>query len=103
MIPLPLLQIHNRFLTRIPFRPEYLNGILPLNPVRVIHILIEKQANQHINKLQILKTYVHDTAELVNNKYLQDTMHKVGAAIKQSYPVSASGKGDAFNGNKNRE
>ncbi len=30
-------------------------------------------------------------------------MHKLGAAIKLIYPAPASYKGDAFNGDKNRE
>jgi hypothetical protein len=71
--------------------------------VRIIDILIEIQANQHMNKLQMPKAYFHDTAELVDNRHLEETMHKVGAAVKQIYPASASGKGDAFNGNKNHE
>jgi hypothetical protein len=56
-----------------------------------------------MNKLQMPKAYFHDTAELVDNRHLEETMHKVGAAVKQIYPASVSGKGDAFNGNKNHE
>ena len=33
----------------------------------------------------------------------KDTMHKVDAAVEQIYPGSASGKGDAINGNKYSE
>jgi hypothetical protein len=56
-----------------------------------------------MNTLQILKAYILDTAEPVDYKYFGDTMHKVMAAIKLIYPVSASCEGDALNGNKNRE
>ncbi len=41
--------------------------------------------------------------ELASNKHSKDTMQKIGVAIKQIYPATACGKGDAFNGSKNRE
>jgi hypothetical protein len=41
--------------------------------------------------------------KLVIDGQPKDTMHKVDAAVEQIYPGSASGKGDAFYGNKNRE
>jgi hypothetical protein len=50
----------------MPFRPEYLDGILPLNPVRVIYIVIEIQAEQDMKALQIRKVHIHDTVELVD-------------------------------------
>jgi hypothetical protein len=41
--------------------------------------------------------------ELVDNKHPEETMHQVGTELKQIYPASASGRGDAIHGNKNRE
>ena len=38
--------------------------------------------------------------ELVSDGHPKDTMQKVESAVEQIYPGTASGKGDAFNGNK---
>lgn len=40
--------------------------------------------------------------ELVIDKQREETMHQV-RELMQIYPASASGKGDAFHDNKNRE
>ncbi len=72
------------------FRPEYLNGILPLNPVRMVHILIKIQADQLMNKSQMPKAYVQSRAKLVGDKHLEEAMHNIEAAIKLSYPSSVS-------------
>ena len=38
--------------------------------------------------------------ELVSDGHPKDTMHEVKIAVEQIYSGSASGKGDAVNGNK---
>jgi hypothetical protein len=56
-----------------------------------------------MNKLQILKAYVHGRVELVDISLLEETMQKAGAVILLISPASASCKGDAFNDDGYRE